>query len=74
MRQRRVHTEYRSTPGAEKQAREQAPALHATGLVAATCFNPAKRNEEPVGGNVPVAAEDTAGTAAQQILMSEREV
>src|SRR6266481_645315 len=59
MRQWSVHTEYRSTPWAKKKAREQAPALHAARKIAATCFNPAKRNEEPVGGNVPVAAEDT---------------
>src|SRR6266853_1271651 len=59
MRQWSVHTEYRSTARAEKKAREQAPALHAAREIAATCFNPTKRNEEPVGGNVPVAAEDT---------------
>src|SRR5437667_6198958 len=59
MRQRRVHTEYRSPAGAEKQTRKETTALHAARKVAAAIIEPTKRYLKPIAGNIPVPAEDT---------------
>src|SRR5439155_24284306 len=52
----------RKPAGAEKHASEQTAAAHAAREIAAACIKSAKRNKEPVGRNVPVPAEDAAGT------------
>src|SRR5437016_3559570 len=58
MRQRGIHTEYRSAAGPEKQTRKETIALHATRKVAAARINSSKRNKETVGRDVTVTAED----------------
>src|SRR6266478_7306755 len=58
MRQRCIHTKYWSTAGAEKQTRKETTASHTARKVAAARIKSAKRNEETVGRDVTVTAED----------------
>src|SRR6266436_8855243 len=58
MRERGVHTEDRSTAGAEKQTRKETTACNAARKVAAATIKSAKRNKETVGRDVTVTAED----------------
>src|SRR5437667_6850762 len=59
MRQRGVHTRYRITSRAEKQARKQTTALNATREIATAIIEPTKRYLKPIAGNIPIPAEDT---------------
>src|SRR5205809_3131794 len=62
MRQRGVHAELRKTSGAEKHFREQAERSNAARSTRGASIGPSKGCLKGVTGNVPVAAEETAGT------------
>src|SRR5438128_7420829 len=64
--QRGVHAERRETALArtgvgEKQARDQAAACNAAREIPAARIKSAKRNKEPVGRNIAVFTENSAG-------------
>src|SRR5262249_52919305 len=58
---RRVHAEYRSTPGAEKQAREQATTDNTPRKIPAAIIESAPRYLKSITGDVTVGAEKSAG-------------
>src|SRR5437762_13604220 len=62
MRQRGVHAELRKTSGAQKHFREQAERSNAARSTRGASIGPSKGCLKGVTGNVPVAAEATAGT------------
>src|SRR6266436_505073 len=62
MRQRGVHAKLRKTSGAEKHFREQAELSNAARFTGVASIEPTPGYLKGVTGNVPVAAEDAAGT------------
>ena len=62
MRQRGVYTKNRITSGAEEYAWQQAAASNAAREIPAAIIEPPKGYLKPVTGDVPVAAEEAAGT------------
>src|SRR5213079_1825273 len=62
MRQRGVHAKLRKTSGAEKHFREQAEHSNAARFSWDASIDPTPGCLKGVTGNVPVAAEETAGT------------
>src|SRR5262249_20004617 len=61
MRRRGVHTKLWKTARAEKQARHQATRCHAARKITTARIKSAKPVEIPIGRNIPVATENSAG-------------